>query len=280
MTPHCSVPETIDIRYCSMRTLLGSFDRELDAIICDSVYSRGAVPRRYEDLARCAAKAVRPGGVVAVMSGQAFLPEVLRVMAAHLRYRWTLVYRTPTATSSILIQDRPMTSGSRRVVSFVGFTLVLGIWSLGCSSSTPTGPSTATLPQTTTATLGPDPLMSMPDANSPGVTSYQFVHTASNVITVTITSLMPTPGNNFSMFFFIGVPESLVPGGCRDDSAVDLGIAGPGSNCLGKGQSTCTTATIPATLKRTAPAGSYCVGVNNLSNATETYTLTISEGSS
>jgi ParB-like chromosome segregation protein Spo0J len=95
--PGASLPKNIDIRHCSMAKLLGSFHGTLDAIISDLPYDRASVPL-YGELARLAAKALRPGGVVAVMTGQSYLPDVLAAMTPHLTYRWTLAYVMPDAS--------------------------------------------------------------------------------------------------------------------------------------------------------------------------------------
>lgn len=68
----------------------GHIEREsLDAIITDPPY-----PRQYLDcwdmLGEFAMQALKPGGVVAAMSGQSYLPEVLnRLLASGLDYYWT-----------------------------------------------------------------------------------------------------------------------------------------------------------------------------------------------
>ena len=47
----------------------------------------------FTELAEACAAASVP--LVAVMSGQSYLPEVLRRLCEHLTYRWTLAYLTP-----------------------------------------------------------------------------------------------------------------------------------------------------------------------------------------
>lgn len=86
-----------------MNTLLGSFDGTLDAVITDPIYGRDALPL-YGELARLAAKALKPGGVLAVMCGQSFLPETLALMTPHLSYRWTLAYLTPDISPRVWVR--------------------------------------------------------------------------------------------------------------------------------------------------------------------------------
>ena len=89
-----TLPKSVDIRHCSMADLLDSFHGQLDAIICDPMYDRGAIPV-YGELAKHAKAALRPGGVLAVMCGQSYLPEILAAMTAHMPFRWPLALLTP-----------------------------------------------------------------------------------------------------------------------------------------------------------------------------------------
>src|SRR5437867_3999385 len=82
---------SVDVRHCSMETLLSGFDEELDAIITDPPYSREHLPL-YGDLARLAAKALKPDGILAVMTGQVYLPGLLPLLTPHLTYRWICAY--------------------------------------------------------------------------------------------------------------------------------------------------------------------------------------------
>ena len=70
--------------------------RDVDVILCDPPYEAKAVRDLYALLARWAAGALGEEGVLAVMSGQAHLPEVFKALAeGGLPYRWTLAYVTP-----------------------------------------------------------------------------------------------------------------------------------------------------------------------------------------
>ena len=83
-----------------METLLSGFDEELDAIITDPPYSRESLSL-YGDLARLAAKALKPDGILAVMTGQSYLPEILALMTPHLTYRWMCAYESPILSAKI-----------------------------------------------------------------------------------------------------------------------------------------------------------------------------------
>jgi hypothetical protein len=70
------------------RAELAHLDAQVDLVVTDPPYADDALGL-YEDLAKWAARAVRPGGVVAVYAGTFRLPEVLDALRRHLRYRWT-----------------------------------------------------------------------------------------------------------------------------------------------------------------------------------------------
>lgn len=67
----------------------------VDSIITDPPYPSDYLPL-FKKLAVVAARVLRPGGTLAVMSGQSYLPEVLiHLTHPELSYRWTLAYLTP-----------------------------------------------------------------------------------------------------------------------------------------------------------------------------------------
>lgn len=70
----------------------------IDAIITDPPYPREYLPL-YGILAQEAARVLKPGGSLLAMAGQSYLPTVLKLMAVHLRYHWTLAYLTPGGQS-------------------------------------------------------------------------------------------------------------------------------------------------------------------------------------
>jgi hypothetical protein len=80
-----------DLRACSCAALFASGIRP-DAVITDPPYPREFLPV-FSDLAEACAMAHVP--LVAVMSGQSYLPEVMARLCAHLEYRWTVAYLTP-----------------------------------------------------------------------------------------------------------------------------------------------------------------------------------------
>jgi site-specific DNA-methyltransferase (adenine-specific) len=66
----------------------------LDAIVTDPPYPHEYLPV-YEQLARFAAYALKPGGSLVVMVGQSYLPEILAAMCPIITYQWTAAYLTP-----------------------------------------------------------------------------------------------------------------------------------------------------------------------------------------
>ncbi|MBN2004544.1 MAG: methyltransferase domain-containing protein [Anaerolineae bacterium] len=91
----------------SARLICGDFtqigpmfpDGSFDVIITDPPYSREYLPL-YEVLAREAQRLLKPGGSLAVMCGQTYLPEILALMTPALTYHWVLAYLTPGGQST------------------------------------------------------------------------------------------------------------------------------------------------------------------------------------
>lgn len=66
----------------------------VDLVLTDPPYGREHL-RLYDELGRLAARVLRPGGSLLVMTGQANLLEQGAALARHLPYRWTLSYALP-----------------------------------------------------------------------------------------------------------------------------------------------------------------------------------------
>ena len=80
-------------------------DLSVDAIITDPPYPREFISL-YGDLSEYATKVVKPGGLIAVMVGQSYLPEIITMLGRCLCYHWTLAYLTPGGQSSQLWQRK------------------------------------------------------------------------------------------------------------------------------------------------------------------------------
>jgi len=80
-----------DLRTCSCADLFASGIRP-DAVITDPPYSREFLPV-FSELAEACAQAGVP--LIAVMSGQFYLPEVMKRLCEYLVYRWMLAYLMP-----------------------------------------------------------------------------------------------------------------------------------------------------------------------------------------
>lgn len=75
----------------------------IDWIITDPPYERPAIDAGvYADLARSAARILRPGGGLVVLTGNAFLPQVFAQLGTEpsLEYRWILGYVMPGASGT------------------------------------------------------------------------------------------------------------------------------------------------------------------------------------
>ena len=86
-----SIESVCDIRVCSCGELFASGIKP-DAVITDPPYPKEYL-HLFNGLAESCAAAAVP--LVAVMSGQTYLPEVMQMLCKHLKYRWALAYLTP-----------------------------------------------------------------------------------------------------------------------------------------------------------------------------------------
>jgi len=85
------IDSVCDLRVASCRDIFASGIKP-DAVITDPPYPREFL-HVFTELAESCAFAGVP--LVAVMCGQSYLPEVMALLGAHLRYRWVLAYLTP-----------------------------------------------------------------------------------------------------------------------------------------------------------------------------------------
>jgi ParB-like chromosome segregation protein Spo0J len=81
---------TVDIRHGDFRDVLADLTG-VDAIITDPAYGREYLPL-LADLAKWADQVLAPDGVLAVLMGQTYLPEVYRLLDGGRPYRWTCCY--------------------------------------------------------------------------------------------------------------------------------------------------------------------------------------------
>jgi 16S rRNA G966 N2-methylase RsmD len=78
-----------------MREICASLPAEsIDVVITDPPYPHEFLPL-YEELAKHAARLLKPGASCVVMCGQSYLPEIFTLVCKHLRYQWMLAYLTP-----------------------------------------------------------------------------------------------------------------------------------------------------------------------------------------
>lgn len=80
-------PTIVDIRVGDFREALADL-HDIDAIITDPPYPHEFIPL-LGDLAAWADKVLAPDGILAVLMGQSYLPEVFRLLDGGRPYRWT-----------------------------------------------------------------------------------------------------------------------------------------------------------------------------------------------
>jgi len=89
--------------------------QSIDVIITDPPYPQEYIPL-YEDLAKLAAHALKPGASMLAMVGQSYLPEILSLMTPHMRYHWAVAYLTPGAHTQLW--QREVMTGWKPVLWF------------------------------------------------------------------------------------------------------------------------------------------------------------------
>lgn len=94
----------------------------VDFIVTDAPYKATAdAVALCERLAQHACRWLRPEGSVLLMIGQMYLPDVVRLMAPHLHYRWTLAYLTPGG-QAVQIWPHKINSFWKPVIWFTNFS--------------------------------------------------------------------------------------------------------------------------------------------------------------
>lgn len=87
--------ERVQVVRADFRDAFGDVpDGSVDLILTDPPYPAEYLPL-YSDLAYLASTCLKPGGVLAAMIGQSYLPEIVERLSEHLQYHWTLAYVTP-----------------------------------------------------------------------------------------------------------------------------------------------------------------------------------------
>ena len=89
------VGTNVDIRLGDFRDVLADLEG-VDAIITDPPYP-GEFLSLLDDLAAWSDKVLNENGVLVILFGQTYLPEVYRRLDGHRPYRWTGAYLTPGA---------------------------------------------------------------------------------------------------------------------------------------------------------------------------------------
>lgn len=87
------IVDDVEIRHGDFRECLRDLCGTVDAVITDPPYNADWVPM-FDDLGELAANLLGPDGVLAVLTGQTFLPQYLDHLSTWLEYRWTGAYLT------------------------------------------------------------------------------------------------------------------------------------------------------------------------------------------
>jgi hypothetical protein len=85
--------DSVRIELADMDSFLASLS-SVDAIITDPPYPKEYLPL-YEVLGQRAAECLGSDGVLAVMVGQSYLPEIIAAISKQIPYRWAMAYLTP-----------------------------------------------------------------------------------------------------------------------------------------------------------------------------------------
>lgn len=80
-----------DLRLLTAADIAGE---SVDCIITDPPYPKDFI-ELFDDLGALAARVLKPGGSLVVMTGQLYLPRYIELLSKHLTYHWILAYTTP-----------------------------------------------------------------------------------------------------------------------------------------------------------------------------------------
>lgn len=101
----CTLPSTPSTLFLGDFRNIDIDPESIDVMITDPPYPREYLPL-YEALAERAATWLKPGGSLAVMVGQSYLPEIFEMMTPYLNYQWVVAYTTPGGQSAQLWQRK------------------------------------------------------------------------------------------------------------------------------------------------------------------------------
>lgn len=95
-TPPTELPQDACQLFCAdIRDGLPQIaDNSVDFIITDPPYPKEFLPL-YADLSKVAARVLKDSGSLICMTGQSYLPDVIKLLATNLNYHWCCCYSTP-----------------------------------------------------------------------------------------------------------------------------------------------------------------------------------------
>ena len=84
----------------------------IDLMLVDLMYDLKSVRKVYPHISRIAGRCLKPGGILAVMIGQAHLPTALTALLSddRLRYHWTISYSVPSKSPQAAMQWKRVVS--------------------------------------------------------------------------------------------------------------------------------------------------------------------------
>lgn len=117
-------PSSIDLRHGDFREVLQDVG-SVDLIFTDPPYPREYLPL-WGDLAKFAARALKPNGLLIAYSGQYHLPSVLAALEEHLQYVWLGGLVTPGQHNQV--QQRHIRSAMKPLLFFARAGYEPGPW--------------------------------------------------------------------------------------------------------------------------------------------------------
>ena len=75
------------------------------SLLVQGLWKISSVPKKFS-VKKVAARVLKNGGSLICMTGQSYLPDVIRLLSTEMRYHWCLSYLTPGGQSSQLFQRR------------------------------------------------------------------------------------------------------------------------------------------------------------------------------
>lgn len=90
-----TLDKRVQVVHADFRDALADIpEASVDLILTDPPYPAEYIPL-YSEIGYMASACLRPGGALAAMVGQSYLPAIIERLSEHLAYHWTIAYMTP-----------------------------------------------------------------------------------------------------------------------------------------------------------------------------------------